>query len=161
MSRWFLKSCELALVFAAPLLLAPEAGAQSDSVATEKERQEGAKNALKRKKTHFENGNQSMRDAQAIRLQLRTAANDQKPTLLAKMKTNYEEAITEYQQALQDTEVRDENGVRVIGLIGVIRNGLVSQEKAVEMLVQDKDLPVILSNLGLAYSGAGEYQEAI
>jgi len=29
------------------------------------------------------------------------------------------------------------------------------------MLVQDKDLPVILSNLGIAYGGVGEHQEAI
>jgi tetratricopeptide (TPR) repeat protein len=29
------------------------------------------------------------------------------------------------------------------------------------MLLQDKDLPVILSNLGMAYGGLGEYQEAI
>jgi tetratricopeptide (TPR) repeat protein len=36
-----------------------------------------------------------------------------------------------------------------------------TQEKAVEMLVQNKDLPVILSNLGMAYGGLGEYQEAI
>ena len=49
----------------------------------------------------------------------------------------------------------------MIGLIGVIRNGLVSQQKAVEMLVQDKDVPVILSNLGIAYGGLGEHQEAI
>src|SRR5207302_11057887 len=56
---------------------------------------------------------------------------------------------------------RDENGVQVIGLIGVIRNGLVSQQKAVDMLLQDKDWPVILSNLGMAYGGLGEYQEAI
>ena len=48
-----------------------------------------------------------------------------------------------------------------MGLIGVIPNGLVSRQRAVEMLVQDKDLPVVLSNLGLAYSGVGQYQEAI
>src|SRR5580704_10147032 len=87
--------------------------------------------------------------------------NDQKPALLTKMKADYQTAITEYEQALQETEVKDENGVHVIGLIGVIRNGLVGQQKAVDMLVQDKDLPVILSNLGLAYGGVGEYQEAI
>lgn len=35
------------------------------------------------------------------------------------------------------------------------------QQKAVEMLVQDKDTPVILGNLGLAYRGPGRYQDAI
>ena len=157
----FLKASGLLLLLAALLLLVPKAAAQSDNVATEKEKAEDAKNALKRKTTHFENGNQAMKDAQAIRQQLQAAANDQRPTLLAKMKANYQTAITEYQQALQDTEVKDENGVHVIGLIGVIRNGLVSQQKAVDMLVRDKDLPVILGNLGMAYSGAEEYQDAI
>jgi tetratricopeptide (TPR) repeat protein len=89
------------------------------------------------------------------------ATSDQKPTLLARMKEEYQTAITEYEQALEETEVRDENGLQVIGLIGVIRNGLVSRQKAVDMLVQDKDLPVILSNLGLAYGGVGQYQVAI
>jgi len=77
------------------------------------------------------------------------------------MKADYQTAITEYEQALEDTRVRDEDSVRVIGLLGIMCNGLVSQEKAVEMLVQNKDLPVILSNLGMAYGGLGEYQEAI
>jgi tetratricopeptide (TPR) repeat protein len=159
MNRYLLKAGGLALLFALLPLLAPRAPAQSSE--TEKEKQEEAKNRPKLTKPHFANGNQAMQDAQTIRKQLQTATNDQKPTLLAKMKTNYQTAITEYQQALEDTEVRDENGVRVIGLIGVIRNGLVSQQKAVDMLVQDKDLPVILSNLGMEYSGAGEYEEAI
>src|SRR5215470_683691 len=160
MTSWLLKTSAMALFFAG-LPLPPRAAAQSDSVQNEKDKQEEAKIRSKSKKTHFENGNQAMKDAQAIRQQLQTAANDQRPTLLAKMKTDYQGAITEYQQALQDTEVRDENGVHVIGLIGIIRNGLVSQQKAVDMLVQDKDLPVILSNLGMAYSGAEEYQDAI
>ena len=112
-------------------------------------------------KPHFEKGNNMMQAAKAIRQQLQTATSDQKPTLLAKMKEDYQTAITEYEQALEDTEVRDENSVQVIGKIGVIRNGLVSQQKAVEMLVQDKDLPVILSNLGLAYGGVGQYEEAV
>ena len=112
-------------------------------------------------KPHFEKGNQVMQDAKAIRQQLQTATSDQKPTLLAKMKEDYQTAITEYEQALEDNEVRDENGLQVIGKIGVIRNGLVSQQKAVEMLVQDKDLPVILSNLGMAYGGVGQYEVAV
>src|SRR5215475_4396822 len=102
-----------------------------------------------------------MQDARTIRQQLETATSDQKPMLIAKMKEDYQTAITEYEQALEDTEARDENGLQVIGKIGVIRNGLVSQQKAVEMLTQDKDLPVILSNLGLAYGGVGQYQVAV
>lgn len=112
-------------------------------------------------KPHFEKGNQVMQDAKAIRQQLQIATSDQKPTLLARLKEDYQTAITEYEQALEDTEVREENALQVIGKIGVIRNGLVSQQKAVDMLVQDKDLPVILSNLGLAYGGVGQYEVAI
>lgn len=112
-------------------------------------------------KPHFEKGNEVMQDAQAIRQQLQSATSDQKPTLLARMKGDYRTAIAEYEQALGETEVRDENVLQVIGKIGVIRNGLVSQQKALEMLVQDKDLPVILSNLGMAYDGVGQYQDAI
>jgi tetratricopeptide (TPR) repeat protein len=112
-------------------------------------------------KPHFANGNQAMQDAKAIRQQLQTATSDQKTSLLARMKEDYQTAITEYEQAIEEAEVRDENGLQVIGKIGVIRNGLVSQQKAVDMLVQDKDLPVILSNLGLAYGGVGQYEVAI
>ena len=77
------------------------------------------------------------------------------------MRADYQTAITEYEQALEDTRVNDANSVRVIGLLGIIRNGLVTQEKAVDMLVQNKDLPVILSNLGMAHGGLGEYPEAV
>jgi len=134
---------------------------QETDIKTAKKTQEEATKGSNLMKPHFANGNRAMQDAQAIRQQLQAATNDQKPALLAKMKADYQTAITEYEQALEENEVKDENGVRVIGLIGVIRNGLVNQQKAVDMLVQDKDLPVILSNLGLAYGGVGEYQEAI
>lgn len=164
MRRLFLKVCGLALFFVIlPPLLDQALGfakQETDIKTANKTRQE----AMKRSelvKPHFANGNQAMMDAQAIRQQLQRVANDQKLELLAKMKADYQTAITEYEQALQETEVRDEDGLHVIGLIGVIRNGLVSQQKALEMLMQDKDTPVILSNLGLAYGGVGRYQDAI
>ena len=158
MKRRLLKQGGLALLALLPML-APRAAAQTAE--TEKQREEEARTRSKLTKIHFANGNQAMQEAQAIRLQLKTADNDQKPALLTKMKAHYQTAISEYEQALEETKVRDENGLQVIGLIGVIRNGLVSQQKAVDMLVQDKDTPVILSNLGLAYSGVGRYQDAI
>jgi len=163
MDLFLAKAGGLALLFALLSVLAPRVAAQTGHIAaeqatsteTEKEKQEETKNRAKLMKTHFANGNQAMQDAQAIRQQLQTAANYQEPTLLAKMKADYQTAITEYEQALEDTRVSDEDSVRVIGLLGIMRNGLVSQEKAVEMLVQYKDLPVILSNLGMAYGGLG------
>ena len=164
MGRLLLKAGELALL----LILSPplsgqvlESTDQETDIKTASKTQEEAVKGSTLMKPHFANGNRAMQEAQAIRQQLQAAMDDQKPGLLTKMKADYQTAIMEYEQALQETEVKDENGVRVIGLIGVIRNGLVSQQKAVDMLVHDKDLPVILSNLGLAYSGVGEYQEAI
>jgi len=164
MGRLLLRAGELALLLT---LSSPFSGraleltGQETDIKTAKKTQEEAIKRSDLTKPHFANGNRAIEDAQAIRQQLRAATNDQEPGLLSKMRADYQTAITEYEQALEETEVRDENGLHVIGLIGVIRNGLVSQEKAVEMLVQDKDLPVILSNLGLAYGGVGEYQEAI
>ena len=164
MGRLLLRAAELALL----LILSPpfsgqvlELTGQETDIKTAKKTQEEAIKGSNLTKPHFANGNRAMQDAQAIRQQLQAGTNDQKTALLTKMKADYQTAITEYEQALQETGVKDENGVHVIGLIGVIRNSLMSRQKAVDMLVQDKDLPVILSNLGLAYGGVGEYQEAI
>jgi tetratricopeptide (TPR) repeat protein len=169
MDLFFAKAGGLVLLFALLSVLAPRAAAQTGHIAAEqatsteaeKVKHEEAKNRTRLMKTHFANGNQAMQDAQTIRQQLLTTANHQEPALLAKMRADYQTAATEYEKALEDTRVNDEDRVQVIGLLGIIRNGLISQEKAVEMLVQDKDLPVILSNLGMAYGGLGEYQEAI
>jgi len=164
MSQSLLRTGALTSLF---ILLPPLSGQvlrfkdQETDIKSARKTEEEATKRSQLVKPHFANGNQAMQNAQAIRQQLQTAASDQKPALLTKMKADYQTAITEYEQALQETEVRDEDGLHVIGLIGVIRNGLVSQEKAVDMLVQDKDLPVILSNLGMAYSGTEQYQEAI
>lgn len=164
MSRLLLKPGELVLLVVLSLPISGQVFGftlqETDIKTASKTREE----ALKRSelmKPHFASGNQAMLDAKAIRQQLQTAANEQRPALLARMKADYQRAITEYEQALDEAQVRDENGLQVIGLIGVIRNGLISQQKAVDMLVQDKDTPVILSNLGLAYSGVGRYEDAI
>jgi tetratricopeptide (TPR) repeat protein len=167
MGRLLLKVRDLALFMLLVVLSLPLAGegldfaAQQTDIKTATRTEQDAVKKSELMKPHFEKGNQLMQDAKAIRQQLQTATSDQKPTLLARMKEDYQTAITEYEQALEDTEVRDENSLQVIGKIGVIRNGLVSQQKAVEMLVQDKDLPVILSNLGFAYGGIGQYEVAI
>jgi tetratricopeptide (TPR) repeat protein len=167
MGRLLFKVSELAVLMLLLVLSCPLsgdglvfAGQQTDIKTAAKTKDEAVKRS-ELMKPHFEKGNQAMQDAKAIRQQLQTATSDQKDTLLARMKDDYQTAITEYEQAIQEAEVKDENGLQVIGKIGVIRNGLVSRQKAVDMLVQDKDLPVILSNLGLAYGGVGQYQEGI
>jgi tetratricopeptide (TPR) repeat protein len=167
MCRLPLKVSELTLLMLIIVLSSPLSGEGLDSAEQQTDIKTATKtrdDAVKRSelmKPHFANGNQAMQDAKAIRQQLQTATSDQKPSLLARMKEDYQTAITEYKQAIEEAAVRDENGLQVIGKIGVIRNGLVSQQKAVDMLVQDKDLPVILSNLGLAYGGVGQYEVAI
>lgn len=163
MRRLFLKACRLALFVAVLLLLSSRflAAEQEPDIKTAKMTEEEALKRSELMKPHFTNGNQAMLDAKAIRQQLQTASNDQKPALLAKMKADYQTAITEYEQAVEEAKVRDENGYQVIGLLGEIRNGLISRDKAAAMLVQDKDSPVIMSNLGLAYGGVGRYQDAI
>jgi tetratricopeptide (TPR) repeat protein len=163
MSRFFVKVCRLALFLAVLLPLSSRflaAEQETDIKSAKRTVEEGVKRS-ELMKPHFANGNQAMQDAQAIRQQLQAAASDQKPVLLAKMKADYQRAITEYEQALEEAKVRDENGYQVVGLIGEIRNGLISRQKAAEMLVQDQDSPVILSNLGIAYSGLGQYEEGI
>jgi tetratricopeptide (TPR) repeat protein len=167
MGQLILKASEVTLLMLLTVMSSPLSGealdfaGQQTDIKTAAKTKEDAVKGSELMKPHFANGNQAMQDAKAIRQQLQTATSDQKPTLLAKMKEDYQTAITEYEQAIEEAEVRDENDLQVIGKIGVIRNGLVSQQKAVDMLVQDKDLPVILSNLGVAYDGVGKYQDAI
>jgi tetratricopeptide (TPR) repeat protein len=167
MGQLLLKVSELALLMLFIVLSAPLSGEgldfaeQQTDIKTATRTKDDAVKRSELMKPHFANGNQAMQDAKAIRQQLQTATSDQKTSLLATMKEDYQTAITEYEQAIEEAEVRDENGLQVIGKIGVIRNGLVSRQKAVDMLVQDKDLPVILSNLGLAYGGVGQYEVAI
>lgn len=164
MGRLRLNAGKLALLLILLPLLSgqvPESAGQATDIKTARKTQDEAITDSKLRKAHFANGNQAMQDAQAIRQQFQAAANNQRPALLTKIRADYEKAIAEYEQALEETEVRDENGFQVIGLIGIIRNGLVSQEKAAQMLTQDKDLPVVLSNLAMAYSGVGEFQKAI
>ena len=169
MSRLPLRVSELTLLILITVLSSPLsgeglafAGQQTDIKTASKTKDDAADRSELMKP--IANGNQAMQDAQAIRHQLQTATSDQKPALIVKMKEHYQTAITEYELALEETKVRDENGLQAIGLIGVIRNGLVSKEKAVDMLMQDKDLPVIVSNLGAGLwrhrAISGSYQHA-
>jgi tetratricopeptide (TPR) repeat protein len=163
MRRLFPKACLLPTLILLLLSLSGQVlgSAQEPDIKTAKMTGEEALKRSELMKPHFANGNQAMLDAKAIRQQLQTASNEQKPALLTKMKADYQTAITEYEQAVEEAKVRDENGYQVIGLLGEIRNGLISRDKAAAMLVQDKDSPVIMSNLGLAYGGVGRYQDAI
>ncbi len=100
-----------------------------DAAAAKK--QEEAANKFKVMKTHFDNGIHAMSDADATKQQLMSSPADQKPTLQAKLNTDYQTAVTEFEQAQQSAPAKDPN------------------------------LPTILGNLGVAYDGAGKYPEAV
>ncbi|HVA17094.1 MAG TPA: carboxypeptidase-like regulatory domain-containing protein, partial [Candidatus Dormibacteraeota bacterium] len=93
-------------------------------VEAEKKQQEAA-NKFKTMKTHFDNGVHAISDADATKQQLSTSSADQKATLQAKLNTDYQTAVTEFEQAQQAAPDKDPN------------------------------LPIILGNLGVAYDGAG------
>ncbi|MGB7351694.1 MAG: tetratricopeptide repeat protein, partial [Candidatus Acidiferrales bacterium] len=94
-------------------------------------KREEAVNQFKQMKAHFDNGVHAMDDASAVKQQLKTASADQKSTLQASMSTDYQTAITEFEQAQQGAPEKDPN------------------------------LPLILGDLGAAYDGAGKYDQAI
>ncbi|MHB8413073.1 MAG: tetratricopeptide repeat protein [Candidatus Acidiferrales bacterium] len=93
-------------------------------------KQQEAANKFKTMKTHFDNGVHAITDADATKQQLQSSPADQKATLQAKLNTDYQTAVTEFEQAQQSAPDKDPN------------------------------LPTILGNLGVAYDGAGKYQEA-
>ncbi|HEV2315109.1 MAG TPA: tetratricopeptide repeat protein [Candidatus Acidoferrales bacterium] len=94
-------------------------------------KQQEAANKFKEMKTHFDNGVHAIADADATKQQLSTSPPDQKATLQAKLNTDYQTAVTEFEQAQQSAPDKDPN------------------------------LPTILGNLGMAYDGAGKYPEAV
>lgn len=94
-------------------------------------KQQAAADKFKTMKTHFDNGVHAITDADATKQQLRSSPPDQKATLQAKLNTDYQTAVTEFEQAQQSAPDKDPN------------------------------LPTILGNLGTAYDGAGKYPEAV
>lgn len=94
-------------------------------------KQAEAANKFKEMKTHFDNGVHAIADADATKQQLKTSTADQKATLQAQLNTDYQTAVTEFEQAQQGAPEKDPN------------------------------LPTILGNLGVAYDGAGKYPEAV
>ena len=106
------------------------AAKQGYDVEAAKKQQEAA-NKFKEMKTHFENGVHAIADADATKQQLKTSTADQKATLQAQLNTDYQTAVTEFEQAQQTAPEKDPN------------------------------LPTILGNLGVAYDGAGKYPEAV
>jgi tetratricopeptide (TPR) repeat protein len=93
-------------------------------------KQQAAAAAFKAMKGHFDTGVKAMNDASTTKQQLREAPADQKATLQASLNTDYQTAVTEFEQAKQGAPEKDPN------------------------------LPIILGNLGEAYEGVGKYDQA-
>lgn len=134
---------------------------QQTDAAAEKAKAEETANKSRLERAHLLNGNNAMHDAQAIRQQLLAAPEADRSALLAKMNADYQKAVAEYKEALNNTIAADADSIQTFGLIRLLRNGLITHEKAVEMVTQDKNVPTIVSNLGMAYSGAGDFDHAI
>lgn len=94
-------------------------------------KQEAAQAKFKEMKTHFDAGVKAMNDATATKQQLRAAPDAQRATLQASLSTDYQTAVTEFEQARQGAPDKDPN------------------------------LPTILGNLGAAYEGTGKFDQAV
>jgi tetratricopeptide (TPR) repeat protein len=94
-------------------------------------KQQAAQAQFKQMKVHFDAGVKAMQSADATKEQLRAAPDAQKATLQASLSTDYQTAVTEFEQAKQGAPEKDPN------------------------------LPTILGNLGAAYEGAGKFDQAV
>lgn len=94
-------------------------------------KQQAAQAKFKQMKTHFDAGVKAMQSADATKQQLRTAPDAQRATLQASLNTDYQTAVTEFEQAKEGAPEKDSN------------------------------LPTILGNLGAAYEGAGKFDQAV
>ncbi len=112
-------------------LLSQQTAQNAQNEEAQKKQQETA-NKFKEMQTHFNAGRAALDDADALHKQLLTAPADQKSSLQDKMKTDYQTAITELQQAEQGVQPKDA-----------------------------KNHAVVWANLGEAYRGAGQFDQAV
>ena len=85
-------------------------------------------------KAHVDAGVAALSSAEDLRKQLKAASADQKPALEGQMKTDYQTAVTELQQAEQAAAANPKD---------------------------TKNHAIILSDLGVAYSNSGQYDQAV
>ncbi len=99
----------------------------------EKKQQEAA-NQFKNMKGHVDAGVAALSSAEDLRKQLKAAPADQKSAIQDQLKTTYQTAVTELQQAEQASAANPRD---------------------------TKNHAIILSDLGVAYSDSGRYDEAV
>jgi len=98
----------------------------------EEEKQKAAQNQFKQMKALVDDGIAKFNEINTLQTQIHTASADQKPALQAKVKTDAQGAITDFQQA--ETMVGEK---------------------------ETKNRAVILANLGQAYAINGQYDQAV
>ena len=108
--------------------------AQQGANPEQEKKQAEAANQFKNMKAHVDAGVAALSSAEDVRKQLKTASADQKPTLEGQMKTDYQTAVTELQQAEQAAAANPKD---------------------------TKNHAIILSDLGFAYSNSGQYDQAV
>jgi tetratricopeptide (TPR) repeat protein len=108
-----------------------QVAASSSGNPEEAKKAEAAANSFKDMKVHFDAGVAAMADSAQTRQQLASAPADQKSTLQDKIKADGQTAITEFKAAEQATNPKDV-----------------------------KNHALVWANLGQAYDGAGQFQDA-
>ena len=111
-------------------IVAQQAGGNPE----QEKKQEEAANQFKNMKAHVDAGVAALSSAEDVRKQLKAASADQKPALEGQMKTDYQTAVTELQQAEQASAANPKD---------------------------TKNHAIILSDLGVAYSNSGQYDQAV
>jgi len=108
--------------------------AQQGANPEQKKKQQEAANQFKNMKAHVDAGVAALTSAEDVRKQLKTASADQKSALEGQMKADYQTAVTELQQAEQASAANPKD---------------------------TKNHAIILSDLGVAYSNSGQYDQAV
>ncbi|HEV3482972.1 MAG TPA: carboxypeptidase regulatory-like domain-containing protein, partial [Candidatus Acidoferrales bacterium] len=107
---------------------------QSTANPEQEKKKEEAANQFKNMKAHVDAGVAALSSAEDVRKQLKAASADQKTALEGQMKTDYQTAVTELQQAEQAAAANPKD---------------------------TKNHAIILSDLGVAYSNSGQYDQAV
>jgi tetratricopeptide (TPR) repeat protein len=115
--------------------------AQQGQNPEEQKKRDEAQNQFKNMKVHVDAGIAALSDADTVRSQLRTASADQKQALQDKMKSDYDTAITELQQAEQMVGAKDtKNHAVILSNLAIAQNldakyddSISSYQKAIDL----------------------------
>ena len=111
---------------------------------------------------HFKAG-AAMDDAGAVKQQLRTTPADQRGALQTKLSTDYQTAVSEFEQAQQNAPDNDPNMSTILGNLGLAYDGAGQYDKAVDALqktVALKPDPAAYAQLGTDLAHEGKMADA-